>query len=37
MMREKFPEELRVFNPEIIPFEEIPRESRKHSRRKLSS
>jgi phosphoenolpyruvate-protein phosphotransferase (PTS system enzyme I) len=37
MMREKFPEELRVFNPEVLPFEKIPREGRKHAVRKLSS
>jgi len=37
MMLEKFPEELRVFNPEIMPFEEIPRAGKKHTGRKLSS
>jgi phosphoenolpyruvate-protein phosphotransferase (PTS system enzyme I) len=37
MMLEKFPEELRVFNPEVMPFEEIPRQGRKYTGRKLSS
>jgi phosphotransferase system enzyme I (PtsI) len=36
MMRERFPEELRVFNPEILPFEGVTRERLKTAARKLS-
>jgi len=34
---EKFPEELRVFNPGILPYEEAPREGRGRTKRKLFS
>ena len=37
MMLEKFPEELRVFNPGILPNEEPPREGRGRAKRKLYS
>ena len=33
-MLDKFPEELRVFNPGVLPFEEIPKENGRRARRK---